>query len=92
MHLIKERIQPQRAGSSGRTSIVDAQREIDLLLEDSPSLRRHLEESLEKIYQRAVKDAVKEAELTARAKVLPEKCPMRGRIYWEASWTPSTTC
>ena len=55
--LVKKRIQPKRGGSSWRTSIVDAQREIDLWLEDSPSLRRHLRESLERIYQRAVTDA-----------------------------------
>jgi predicted transcriptional regulator len=56
---------------------VDAQREIDLIIEDSPSLRRHLEQSLQKIYQRAVKDALLETKLTARAKEfnLPEKCP-----------------
>jgi hypothetical protein len=40
MYLIKERIQPERAGSSWRASIVNAQQEIHLVLEDSPSLRR----------------------------------------------------
>jgi Domain of unknown function DUF29 len=77
MHLIKQRIQPEREGTSWRTSIVNAQQEIDLLLEDSPSLRRHLEGSLQKIYRKAVKDALRETDLTTRAKEfsLPEKCP-----------------
>jgi hypothetical protein len=77
MHLIKQRIQPEREGTSWRTSIVNAQQEIDLLLEDSPSLRRHLEESLQKIYRRAVKDALQETGLAAKAKEFsfPEKCP-----------------
>jgi Domain of unknown function DUF29 len=69
-HLIKERIQPERAGSSWRTSVVDAQREIRLLLEDSPSLRRHLERTLQKSFRTSVKDALRETELTAKAKDL----------------------
>ena len=79
MHLIKERIQPERAGSSWRSSIIDAQREIELFLEDSPSLRRHLEGTLQKTYRIAVKDALQETDLTARAKEfsLPEKCPYK---------------
>ena len=46
--LIKERIQPERAGSSWRSVVIDAQREIELYLEASPSLRRHLEGALQK--------------------------------------------
>jgi hypothetical protein len=79
MHLIKERIQPERAGSSWRSSVIDAQREIELYLEDSPSLRRYLEEALQKSYERALKDAFRETTVTARAKelALPEKCPYK---------------
>ena len=79
MHLIKERIQPGRAGTSWRMSIVNAQQEIGLLLEDSPSLRRYLEETLTKNYRLAVRDALREANLTAKAKEfgLPENCPYR---------------
>jgi hypothetical protein len=75
--LIKLRIQPERAGSSWRSSIIDAQREIELYLEDSPSLRRHLEGTLQKTYRIAVKDALHETNLTARAKEFsfPEECP-----------------
>jgi hypothetical protein len=46
MHLIKERIQPERAGSRWRSSIIDAQREIELYIEASPSLRPYLEDAL----------------------------------------------
>jgi hypothetical protein len=77
MHLIKQRIQPERAGSSWRSSIIHAQQEIRLLLEDSPSLRRHLEQSLQKLYRSAVNDALRATELAAKAKDLglPETCP-----------------
>ena len=79
MHLIKERIQPERQGTSWRASIVNAQQEIRLVLEDSPSLRRYLEEALQKTYGRALKDAFRETKLTARENefALPQKCPYR---------------
>ena len=40
MHLVKQKIQPERWGKSWRQSIVDAAREIHIKLESSPSLRR----------------------------------------------------
>ena len=77
MHLVKERIQPERAGASWRASIVGGRREILTKLEDSPSLRRHLDENLQKIYRAAVRDALDETNLTERAKKLdiPKECP-----------------
>ena len=77
MHLIKQRIQPEREGTSWRTSIVNAQVEISLLPGDSPSLRRYLEETLAKNYRLAVREALRATNLTERAKefALPEKCP-----------------
>jgi hypothetical protein len=47
----------------GRLAI--ARQEIDVRIESSPSLRRHLEEVLQKTYRRAVKDALDETDLTA---------------------------
>ena len=51
--------------------------EIELLLEDSPSLRGHLQETLQKTYVRAVKDALDETGLAAKAREfdIPETCP-----------------
>src|SRR5881396_3271556 len=59
-HVIKGRIQPERRSASWETSIVDAQQEIAIELEHSPSLRRYLHENLAKIYHRAVEGALKE--------------------------------
>src|SRR5262245_42546917 len=42
MHLIKYKIQPEKATASWRYSIVDAAAEIELEVEHSPSLRRYL--------------------------------------------------
>ncbi len=76
-HLVKQRIQPERSGASWRASIVGGRLEIDIKLEDSPSLRRHLAENLQKIYRRAVRDALQESNLTERARELniPKDCP-----------------
>jgi hypothetical protein len=77
MHLIKMRIQPERVGASWRNSIVSARREIRILLENSPSLRRYLEEVLQKIYQDAVSDALTETGQEKQGKELgiPAECP-----------------
>lgn len=77
LHLIKLRIQPKRAGSSWRHSILDARDKIEGLLADSPSLRRKLESQREKIYRRAVVDALAETNLTKRAAEfnIPAGCP-----------------
>jgi hypothetical protein len=77
MHLTKLRIQPERAGSSWRHSIVDARRKITIRLKHSPSLRRFLEESLQETYDTAVKDALEETNLMGRADEfsIPKNCP-----------------
>ena len=44
MHLLKQRIQPERDGVSWRRSIVEGRSEIEFRFDDSPSLRRYAEE------------------------------------------------
>jgi hypothetical protein len=73
LHLIKQTLQPERSGSSWRASILSARREILIRLEDSPSLRRHLEDNLQRIYQGALADAMEETGV--RELDLPEDCP-----------------
>jgi len=77
VQLIKLRIQPQHERDSWRHSVIDAHIEIDGRLEDSPSLRGHLEENLEKIYCKAVTHALRETNLAGRAQELdiPPTCP-----------------
>ncbi|MGA7241456.1 MAG: DUF29 domain-containing protein [Bryobacteraceae bacterium] len=76
-HLAKKRIQPERDGTSWRRSITDGREEVEYRFDDSPSLRRYAEENLQKIYRRAVRDALAEAGLTAQraALDLPAECP-----------------
>lgn len=73
LHLIKQRIQPERDGASWRGSIADARYEIAARIENSPSLRRDLETNLENVYRRAVRDAVYETGVSGDS--LPGLCP-----------------
>ena len=77
VHLIKLRIQPERASESWLHSIADAQATILQAFEDSPSLRRRLEVNLQKTYEAAVRQALRETRLRARAADLdiPATCP-----------------
>jgi hypothetical protein len=77
MHLIKQKIQPERDGTSSRGSIVNARQEIRDELRDSPSLRRRLSDEIERAYQEAVEHAMEETGLTDRRADLgiPDRCP-----------------
>ena len=73
LHKLKQLIQPERDGVSWRVSIVDARREIRDRIAASPSLRPHLQQNLQKVYQDAVELAVTETEVEHAE--IPEKCP-----------------
>jgi hypothetical protein len=73
MHLIKQKIQPERDGGSWRASIVNAQSEIQDAIDLSPSLRRKLEKSLERVYAQAITHACYETGLKAAG--IPAECP-----------------
>jgi hypothetical protein len=77
VHLVKQRIQPERDGASWRRSITEGRSEIEFRFDDSPSLRRYAEKDLQKIYLRAVRDALAETGLTAQRDCLdlPADCP-----------------
>ena len=63
MHLLKCKFQPSRLSNSWRSTILEQRRQIDYLLEDSPSLKSYLIEMTDKCYQRARKDASRETNL-----------------------------
>ncbi len=73
LHLLKYRYQPT-ARSSGWIGTINEQRNrLDLLLEDSPSLRRLLPEALAYSYPRALEAAQTETGLPPAS--FPETCP-----------------
>jgi hypothetical protein len=75
-HLLKQTLQPERSGASWRESIMSARGEILDDLEDSPSLRGHLEERRQRVYERAVRQALAEiGQPPSRAAEIPAECP-----------------
>ena len=62
-HLIKWKIQPGKRTDSWVQSIVNAREELDLIIEDSPSLRSYPSLIFERCYDRAFKMALRETGL-----------------------------
>ncbi len=73
VHLIKQRIQPERDGASWRNSVANARLEIRNDIRDSPSLRHHLKDNLQAIYCDAVEEAL--VRMNRLSADLPAECP-----------------
>jgi len=65
-HLIKRKIQPGKRTDSWVQSIVNAREELDLIIEDSPSLRSYPSLMFERCYDKAFKMALRETGLDVR--------------------------
>jgi hypothetical protein len=63
LHLIKWELQPKRRSRSWEDSISNSRREIDLLLERFPSLRRYPKQIFDHSYDGALKRALREMRL-----------------------------
>jgi hypothetical protein len=77
VHLVKTRIQPERAGASWRSPVASARIQILDHFGDSPSLRKHAEDNLQRIYGETVELALAETNLagaTANPDI-PKECP-----------------
>ena len=86
MHLLKWQYQPQRRSDSWLDSITDARTQIELALEDSPSLKRYTATKLEDCYQRARRQAAKQTSLEISA--FPNTCPYSLELVLAESWLP----
>ncbi|MFQ3618927.1 MAG: DUF29 domain-containing protein [Cyanobacteriota bacterium] len=75
MHLLKCQYQPERRTKSWADTLSNCRDKIQDCLEDTPSLRRFLEDPawLEKYYRRACRETVKETKKPAET--FPAKCP-----------------
>lgn len=87
LHLLKWQYQPQRRSDSWLDSITDARTQIELALEDSPSLRGYLAEQLEKSYQRARRHAAQQTGMDISA--FPETCPYALELALAEDWLPN---
>ncbi len=73
MHMIKQHMQPDRAGKSWDDSIVNARVQIEQIIEDNPSLKRYPGMVYVKCYAKASRKAAKEMGIESRK--IPDYCP-----------------
>ncbi len=73
LHLLKWQAQPGLRGASWRKTLRTQRREIRMLLDQSPSLRRLVPELVRKVFPDVVKDAVDETGLPPAR--FPADCP-----------------
>lgn len=73
MHLLKVEYQPNKLTRSWRKTIVNSKIEIDVIVEENPSLKRELKDVLKEAYSHARKKAHLETKLDIKA--FPTECP-----------------
>lgn len=86
LHLLKWQYQPQRRSDSWLDSITDARTQIQLAIEDSPSLKNYPAEQIEESYQRARRQAAKQTNLTIS--LFPQQCPYSLELILDEDWFP----
>lgn len=95
LHLLKWQLQPtMRTTQSGadnnswRASIINSRKEIEVILEDSPSLRQMIPSLLEDLYPKCVQSAIQEAGL--RPDIFPKDLPYTHEQILEESFWPAS--
>ena len=86
-HLLKWRHQTELRGNSWTATINLQRQEIDLLLQDSPSLVSFAHGAVVDVYPNAVKDAVCETGLGV--KTFPAVCPFSGDQVFDPEFLPA---
>lgn len=86
LHLLKWHYQPQRRSDSWLDSILDARTQIELAIEDSPSLAGYPAEQLEECYHRARRQAAKQTSLEIT--MFPDACPFGLEQVLAEDWLP----
>ncbi|MGL5034051.1 MAG: DUF29 domain-containing protein [Microcystaceae cyanobacterium] len=86
MHLLKCKYQPKKQTKSWVSTINSQRNEIELVLEDSPSLRPYLTVQIADCYQKARLDAATETKLPL--KTFPLECPFTQEQILTAGWFP----
>ena len=88
LHLLKWDYQPQRRSDSWVDFITDARTQIELALEDSPSLKQYPAEQLEDWYQRAYRQAAQQTRLNRS--IFPVECPYSLALVLSQDWLPES--
>ena len=85
VHLLKWKYQPEKKSEGWRSTIAAQRTEIQLLLDDSPSLRRFTRATGD-IYSRALQLAIAQTGLPAR--IFPRECPFSPDQILDLSFLP----
>ncbi len=89
VHLLKWQYQVERRSISWQTTINSQRDRLELVLADSPSLRRLVSAFLAEVYTRARRDAASEMRLIpAAARKLPETSPFTVEQVLDADYLP----
>ncbi|MGF1480669.1 MAG: DUF29 domain-containing protein [Cyanophyceae cyanobacterium] len=86
LHLLKWQYQPQRRSDSWLDSITDARTQIELAIQDSPSLKDYPAEQLKRSYQKARRKAAQQTGMELSG--FPEACPYDLGLVLDDSWLP----
>ena len=86
LHLLKWQYQLQRRSDGWMDSMTDARTQIELVLQDSPSLRSYPAEQLASCYQRARHRAATQTGLSPA--IFPRACPYPLELILDEEWLP----
>jgi hypothetical protein len=89
MNLLKFRYQQRRHTNSWRRTIRTQRRNIEIVFQSSPSLRRFVPEAIAYAYPRARKDAATETGLPLAS--FPTTCPWTVEEILDEDWLPAET-
>jgi hypothetical protein len=89
LHLLKWQYQPPRRSDSWLDSITDSRTQIELVIQDSPSLKSYPIEQLEESYQRARRQAAKQTDMLIST--FPEECPYSLELVLDEDWLPEVS-
>ena len=85
-HLLKFAYQPENRSDSWIATILEQRRQLDLILEDSPSLKNYLNEVFPSCYVKARAEAA--GEIGEAIATLPEACPFDIANVLASDWLP----
>jgi Domain of unknown function DUF29 len=88
LHLLKWQYQPERRSDSWLDSITDARVQIELAIQDSPSLKSYPAEKLNQCYQQARRQASKQTNIAIA--VFPEECLYPLELILAEDWFPQS--
>jgi len=86
LHLLKWQFQPERRGASWITTIREQRIQIEVVLSESPSLRRTLPEIIVKSYRYAAEQAALETDL--HVATFPASCAWTPAQIIDKDWLP----